>query len=302
MKRKVAKIGPSTLMVSLPNKWVKKFNIKKGDEVDVEEDGDKLILNLGKLKEGKSKILNVHDLDVMLNRAVGACYKKGYDEVAIHFNSTEQLKSIYSVINTTWIGFEIIEQSKNKIVMKQVGEVIKDDLPNIINRVMLFLISTADEGIKAAEAGNEEYLKAVVMRDPTQNRYCDFCRRLLNKTELENSNALYYIVEQFERIGDFYRDLSKIIADNQIKVRKDLINLYRNINENLQHFYRLYNKFDLKGFESFGKNFKTNNRKIKEAMGKLNKKDAMVLSHLQMINEGIFDMNGALLIIHLEHI
>ena len=33
MQRKVIQQGPSTLMVSLPSKWVKENNIKKGEEL-----------------------------------------------------------------------------------------------------------------------------------------------------------------------------------------------------------------------------------------------------------------------------
>jgi hypothetical protein len=37
IKRKVILHGPSTLTVSLPSKWVKNHNIKKGDELNIEE-------------------------------------------------------------------------------------------------------------------------------------------------------------------------------------------------------------------------------------------------------------------------
>ncbi|MCK5630481.1 MAG: AbrB/MazE/SpoVT family DNA-binding domain-containing protein, partial [Nanoarchaeota archaeon] len=35
MKRKVNKVGQNTLTVSLPSKWVKKLNIKPGDELEL---------------------------------------------------------------------------------------------------------------------------------------------------------------------------------------------------------------------------------------------------------------------------
>ena len=46
MKRKVAQIGPATLMVSLPSKWVKRNKVKKGQEVDVIEDNTKLTVSV----------------------------------------------------------------------------------------------------------------------------------------------------------------------------------------------------------------------------------------------------------------
>ncbi|MBW2987388.1 AbrB/MazE/SpoVT family DNA-binding domain-containing protein, partial [Candidatus Woesearchaeota archaeon] len=43
MKRKVVKQGSATLTVSLPTSWTKKYNIKPGDEIEMEVQ-DKAIL------------------------------------------------------------------------------------------------------------------------------------------------------------------------------------------------------------------------------------------------------------------
>src|SRR3989344_2833381 len=139
MKRKVALIGPSTLMVSLPSKFVKKFGIKKGDELDVEEKGSSLTINIDKITQGKSKNLDVHELN-------------------------------------------------------------------------------------------------------------------------------------------------------------------KEVNEYLRSFYSLYNKIDTNSFETFGKDYKKISKKIDENLVKAEKKDIQILAYLKMINEAIFNMNGALLVMHLEHI
>ena len=55
MRRKVIKQGPSTLMVSLPSKWVKNKNIKRGDEINLFEQGEDIIISLEK-KEQFQKI------------------------------------------------------------------------------------------------------------------------------------------------------------------------------------------------------------------------------------------------------
>ena len=38
MKRKINLVGQNTLTVSLPTKWAKRYNLKKGDEVEVSEE------------------------------------------------------------------------------------------------------------------------------------------------------------------------------------------------------------------------------------------------------------------------
>ncbi|MBI2136461.1 AbrB/MazE/SpoVT family DNA-binding domain-containing protein, partial [Candidatus Woesearchaeota archaeon] len=46
MKRKLVQHGNTSLTVSLPKKWTDKFNLKKGDEIEIVEKDDKLFLYL----------------------------------------------------------------------------------------------------------------------------------------------------------------------------------------------------------------------------------------------------------------
>ena len=55
MKRNIVKQGHSTLMVSIPMKWVKKYNLKKGMQVDVEDNGRDLIISTKSELEPKKK-------------------------------------------------------------------------------------------------------------------------------------------------------------------------------------------------------------------------------------------------------
>ncbi|MBT5043325.1 AbrB/MazE/SpoVT family DNA-binding domain-containing protein, partial [Candidatus Woesearchaeota archaeon] len=66
VKRKVSLIGPSTLMVSLPSKWVKAFGIKKGDEIEITENGSNLLLESQRLKKGEALRINLTGLNANL--------------------------------------------------------------------------------------------------------------------------------------------------------------------------------------------------------------------------------------------
>ena len=37
MKRKIVKQGSATMTISLPATWIKKFNLKVGDELEIDE-------------------------------------------------------------------------------------------------------------------------------------------------------------------------------------------------------------------------------------------------------------------------
>jgi len=47
MKRKIVQHGSSSLTITLPIKWVEKFGLKKGGELNVEENGPTLLISTG---------------------------------------------------------------------------------------------------------------------------------------------------------------------------------------------------------------------------------------------------------------
>ena len=75
-------------MISLPRKWAQKYNIKKGDELEVEEKGSKIQISTEKVQEPGNIEVDITGLDrdsfMFLIRVL---YIRGYDEVKLIFNS-----------------------------------------------------------------------------------------------------------------------------------------------------------------------------------------------------------------------
>ena len=63
MKRKVIQIANSTQLISLPREWAKKYNIKKGDELEIEAKGNKLEICCEKDIELENISINISGLD-----------------------------------------------------------------------------------------------------------------------------------------------------------------------------------------------------------------------------------------------
>jgi len=101
MKRKVSKIGQSTLMVSLPHKWVKKYNIEKGDEVEVEIDGGIITIRQpGKSKQSKEWRMTLNTTYPKIIRIqLNTIYRSGYDRIIINYQNTETIKIIRKLVS-----------------------------------------------------------------------------------------------------------------------------------------------------------------------------------------------------------
>ncbi len=92
MKRKVIQIAGSTQLVSLPRQWAKAHNVQRGQEIDVQEDGNRVIISADNATPIMKVEFNISGCQTMVSRIVGALYRKGVDELKIVYDDHELLK------------------------------------------------------------------------------------------------------------------------------------------------------------------------------------------------------------------
>src|SRR3989344_1107667 len=106
MKRKLVQQGTSTLMVSLPSKWIKQNNLTKGSEVDVDEKGSELIISPD---EKNNKIMGeislIGDTESLIRTIITNAYRSGNDKIKITFENNDQFRILENTIKTRLIGF-----------------------------------------------------------------------------------------------------------------------------------------------------------------------------------------------------
>ena len=91
MKRKIIKQGASTLTISLPAEWTKKFNLKSGDEVNVEEENKRIVVSTKKEFKTRKSEIDVGGLRRnLLFMYVTNVYIRGDDEVVVRFKDPRE--------------------------------------------------------------------------------------------------------------------------------------------------------------------------------------------------------------------
>ncbi len=282
MKRSVIQLATNTLVVSLPSKWAHQQGLKKGDSVEVQEQEQGLVIAADKASGERKKVLQAGALKVMLGRAIGALYKAGFDEIEVQFEEKAQLDSIQEVLRRTCIGFEIVEQSRTRVVAKEISKAEAGEFDKVLRQAFMFVLSMADDTLDAAKKKDQAGLDAIPLMDSTVNRYTDFCRRLLNKQHHTLSGPLYYLSEQIERIGDLYAELAPTLHDEKE------IKLLGDVNAFLRQYYETYYKSNHTNIEELGVQYKLLKKKVAD------------YPRLKFIVQTIFDMNGALLVLRLS--
>ena len=295
MIRKVIQQGPATLMVSLPTKWVKKRGIKKGDEVNVEEENKRLVINIQKSdKFIDRKSIDISGMYDFIPKLIGCLYKKGYNEVEVHFDNAEELKSCQNIIRLLFVGFEIVEQGKSHIIISHLSKENFDDFNRVLKRFLFLLNFIASDFYEASKERDYEWLKTNALRDYELDKFADFCRRAINKDMVNTYNKtapLYTMIEELEKVSDIYRDLCLYNSKNKIVLSKSELAFIKEVNKFVSDFIDFFNNFDIKKLKDLTES-KSN---LKKEAQRLKNTDFQILHSLLMIVERVYDINGPIL-------
>jgi len=305
MKRKVIQIANSTQLVSLPRKWCKKYGIKKGDEMEVEERGSEILISTERSRETELKEINAEQYGKMLSRCIHAMYKQGVNEIKIRYEKKSTLKIIQDSLGKETVGYEVIDQGKNYCYIKNVTGNL-EDFNSILRRTFLMLINMAIESLDHIKMHDYEYLNNVAFLEVSNNRFTTTCRRSINKKysgTYKYNGPIYYIIEELENIADQYKYLCNYlynIHDNNIKINQEVLDIYQRTNKILGSFYRLFYKFDEKLLEEISIDRKIN---VEKSLALFNKKmnniNYVVLHHQMVLTQRIFCLIGPFLVLKL---
>lgn len=299
MKRKVIQLAGKTYVVSLPSKWVKKYGIQKGDELEVCEESNTISYSKQKAKAYYRKEINISGLGNMARRYIGATYKAGYDEVKVYFDDPSKLQTVQNEVDTFLIGVEVLEEGSNYCLLKKISVDNALEFNTVLRNVFRTIITIGNDFVEAASKGDIERLNNLRYRDRNINKFTDFCRRHLNKygySEASNTNLLYFVSEELEKIGDCYRDLSVHCIEKEITASKKVINIVDSINVLFRLMYENFYSLNNESMEEIYKLRKKINKSIEKSVFSVDRMEISLLMICYNLTNMIFDCNGSIII------
>lgn len=167
-------------MISLPSKWLKENKLDKGDEINLQEAQNSLVISVDELKQKKETEIFLKELsETSIRTIITNTYRKGYDKIIVNFENEDQFKILEDTIRTKLIGFDIVKKEKNKCIVENITEPSSDQFDNILEKMfmnisVLFDLTEEKLGGKKPEENYEEVEKRIM-------QYDNFCRRVLSK-------------------------------------------------------------------------------------------------------------------------
>jgi len=285
MKRKIIKQGHNTLTMTLPSEWVKKLNLKAGDELNLIENSGSLEINGKQNNKKKSTTIDITGFRVpMLWRFFQGAYREGYDEIKLTFDpSKKDYEGVYdyysthigyskigmppakqSVLNMVnelvnrFIGIEIIDHGDNYIIIREMGEFSSKEFDNSLRRIFLLLQDLFDKIIgliKENKTNNQSICKTIHVMDTNVDRFIDYCCRINNRindsTFQKNKPVMFSTLFLLELLGDEFKYIGTHLANSKKKI-DEVLPFAKRVKGHFDNYFDLFYKYDKDKAVKFG--------------------------------------------------
>jgi len=255
--RKLISFGKNSYIVSLPKQWVEKNKMKKGDLISIDENKEGLMLKIHnkeiKKEEPRRIIINAENKSmVQLNTEIVSAYLDNYHIIEV---ISKDLKTNAPVIRDMLhglSGLEIINQSSQRIVAKDLINVNEISIKTLIRRMDNITRSMIKD---TAECFNgTDHSDSLGHIDEEVNRLHFLTSRVirsgLKDVRIANSlgaNALklhsdHTVITKIERIADNAKRICRYLNDTKLsqKWAVELNEIFEGINQNYLDVMKAY--------------------------------------------------------------
>jgi|GEM_PF-948421 len=238
--RRLIKFGKNSHVISLPKGWVEQQKLKKGDELFLEQKPGSIVIMASHCTETeKSAHIACDKQDIgHIQTEITSYYKAGYTTISLECKNFARIADDVKELVHNLAGLEIVEQTRTRMVVKDLIDVRQIAPLTLINRTDMMVRSMFQDAL------NKEGVSADVLR--SRDKDVNRLQLLLTRTMwslLENpalSNVLNVSVPtaynldrvawSLERIGDYLKradgDINRADPEAQTRLRTYLKDIY----------------------------------------------------------------------------
>lgn len=254
--RKVQKIGPSSLCISLPKDWTNLVNLQPGDMVNIIQEQDKsLNVSLERFGEKRSDISSINCDEIeegMLNRRIISSYVTGANQIVLFSSkrlSSKTLGNIRNVVGTL-IGANILEETEKKIIVDHFLNERLLDIHELLNKQAINALTMVDEAFNSLLTINPYYAKECIQRERGADSTSFLLSRLVYQAIRDkikfntdfNPVSVRVVSRGFERVSDCAEYLAKItisLSEHDIEKYKDHMGVFQQDFDLIQEIFKL---------------------------------------------------------------
>ncbi len=248
--RKIIKFGNSSFVVSLPRKWMEKHNLKKGDVLYCEENGNNELTLATKQDDGQNKeqeiSVNLEGEDIdSIKRKIVSKYIAGYDIITLvgEKEIKEYEPQLREILNGL-MALELIEQTKSKMTAKDFIDTNAVSIPSVIRRIDTLLRSMLED-LRTTYKDDPNNL---TRRDKDINKLTTLAMRTIKKTldrpSLQQKTGIQYtkilnlwsMIYHLELFADELKRVARHL--NETKAKKEKVGRVLDVYERVKESYK----------------------------------------------------------------
>jgi len=210
--RKIIKFGNTSFVITVPTKWMKANELKKGDELSFVQTEDSIIYSIQKDKKQEEVVLNIDSLPLKIfNKVLISYYLKNYQYIKIQGSKLiEKLEEI-RIFKEKLPSIEIYEIGKDYLILKDMSNPDTLDTEVLIKKIIGIINLLFEEIIE------EKRTNFIMQLDSNINKLHFLAFKSINanlkKQEKiqENQHVIYNwrIVSILENIGDILKRVTR---------------------------------------------------------------------------------------------
>ncbi len=296
MKRKVIKLGSSTLVASLPAKWINQMGVKAGDEIEVTEREKQLVISTEKRQAKFIKTIDLAKINSKLAFGhIESAYIMGVDELEllhgpqlVHYKTGKKLKTaeILQSMLSPLIGFQIIEQSEARTLVKDIGAPSDEEMENVLRRMFLLVKSMGEECLEAVKTRNKDTLSSMPMRYDNIYKLYIYYLRMLNKRgykEFRKTPVMYEFISKFKLIISVYRFIAVETQALKKPYSAKALKIFENVLKSFDHMYAVFYKYSDEGCIQVTNDRNTTIDMMNDLKKKCSEEDSLLIGKLGVV-------------------
>jgi len=255
--RRLQKIG-SSILVSLPKKWVDDNNLVKSSEVEIETGQNSLSITANKDNKPSKEVIISYPLPKEENIVadITGAYLLGYDIIRIKGETTIPIEDREKIRESMrrLVGVEIIEEEASSIDIQFLLDATSLKPEKILKRMSTIAIGMFNETLDGLVSHDKSNLQTMPNRDDEINRQYFLLVRLIRSTmidqrlanifNMENIDILDYRIAAnlLEIAGDTIVELANLISHTSVS-KNDLKKIYNLVKDTENIFKKSIDAF-----------------------------------------------------------
>ncbi len=229
-KRKLQRTGGASLTVTLPKKWIEDQHLQHGQQVAMysQDSGSLLIKTVPEHEIPSPAVLDVEHLspEKAMRNAV-SLFISGVNEITfLSRNLTKVQRSHIRSIIDRLIGFEIVEESSDTVMIRNILDITKLPIPDMVDKMFMLARSMIADAIDAALQKDIDSAQDIISRDREIDKLFLVINRQFHSVledrmveedlGLDRLGISYHrtIASQLERIADHAAKIAEEITRN----------------------------------------------------------------------------------------